>query len=51
MSQPWRVPLDITEDNEVIEATTRKLVQESATWGPVEDWQAELAVRLEQPAE
>jgi catechol-2,3-dioxygenase len=51
VSQPWRVPLDIREDNEVIEATTRKLVQESARWGPVEDWRAELAARLEQGAE
>jgi catechol 2,3-dioxygenase len=44
--QPWRVSLDLTESNDAIEATTRKLIEEGASWGPVDAWRAELAARL-----
>jgi catechol 2,3-dioxygenase len=49
VSQPWRVPLDLADSNDSIEATTRKLIEETATWCPVETWRAELAGRLEHP--
>jgi hypothetical protein len=48
VSQPWRVSLDLSETNDEIEARTRALIEESATWGPVEAWRAELATRLEE---
>src|SRR6202022_2246598 len=35
VSQPWRVPLDLSDGNEEIEATTRKLIEDSATWQPI----------------
>jgi catechol 2,3-dioxygenase-like lactoylglutathione lyase family enzyme len=44
--QPCRVPLDVTASNEAIEAATIALIEESATWRPVETWQAELAGRI-----
>ncbi|MHB8467834.1 MAG: VOC family protein, partial [Acidimicrobiales bacterium] len=47
VSQPWRVALDIEAPNEEIEATTRKLIEDGATWKPVDTWRAELAARLE----
>lgn len=50
VSQPWRVPLDLMASNETIETATRKLIEESATWAPVEDWREELAIRLVQAA-
>lgn len=46
VSQPWRVALDLNLSNQEIEEETRKLIEESATWGPVQTWQAELADRL-----
>jgi catechol 2,3-dioxygenase len=49
--QPWRVALDLAEANESIVSTTRKLIEDSATWAPVEIWQAELAARLAQAEE
>jgi catechol-2,3-dioxygenase len=48
VSQPWRVALDLGESNETIETTTRKLIEGSATWGPVDTWRTELAARLDQ---
>jgi catechol 2,3-dioxygenase len=50
VSQPWRVALDLAESNDTIESTTRKLIEEGATWSPVEAWRADLTARLEQPA-
>jgi catechol-2,3-dioxygenase len=50
VSQPWRVALDLDEPNDAIEATTRALIEEGATWQPVATWRAELAARLEQSA-
>jgi catechol-2,3-dioxygenase len=50
VSQPWRVSLDLSETNDEIEARTRSLIAESATWGPLETWQAQLADRLEEAA-
>jgi catechol 2,3-dioxygenase len=46
VSQPWRVALDLSQSNEQIEATTLALIEQSATWGPVESWRTELAARL-----
>jgi catechol 2,3-dioxygenase len=46
VSQPWRVALDLSESDEAIEATTRKLIEESATWSPIEAWRDDLAERL-----
>ena len=50
VSQPWRVPLDLDASNEEIERTTRKLIEESATWAPIEEWREQLAQRLESGA-
>jgi catechol 2,3-dioxygenase len=47
VSQPWREPLDLSESNHVIEATTRRRIEQTATWCPAETWRAELAARLE----
>jgi catechol-2,3-dioxygenase len=47
VSQPWRVALDIEASNEEIESTTLKLLEDGATWRPIEEWRAEMAVRLE----
>lgn len=46
VSQPWRVALDLDESDEEIRAATRKLIEETATWSPVEEWQQGLATRL-----
>jgi catechol 2,3-dioxygenase len=43
--QPWRVALDLSQPNDVIEATTWALIQD-ATWQPVAGWQADMAARL-----
>jgi catechol 2,3-dioxygenase len=48
VSQPWREPLDLAASNEAIEEETRRLIEQGATWGPVETWRAELAHRLEE---
>jgi catechol 2,3-dioxygenase len=48
--QPWREALDLTEPNDTIEATTRALIEEGATWQPVATWRADLAARLGQAA-
>jgi catechol 2,3-dioxygenase len=48
--QPWREPLDLSASNDAIEATTRARIEDGATWQPVDDWRAELATRLGQPA-
>jgi hypothetical protein len=48
--QPWREPLDLSASNQAIEATTRARIEDGATWQPVDDWRAELAARLGQPA-
>jgi catechol-2,3-dioxygenase len=48
--QPWRAPLDLAEPNATIEARTRSLIEEGATWAPVEEWTAEMAARLGQTA-
>jgi catechol-2,3-dioxygenase len=50
VSQPWRVALDLSESNETIEANTRKLLEEGATWSEVGTWREELAARLQQAA-
>ena len=47
VSQPWRVALDLDQTDEQIRAETLKLIEESATWKPVEEWKKELAARLE----
>jgi catechol 2,3-dioxygenase len=46
VSQPWRVALDLAQSNEAIVSLTRELIEEGATWAPVETWRAELAARL-----
>jgi catechol 2,3-dioxygenase len=47
VSQPWRVALDLDQTDEQIRAETLKLIEESATWKPVEEWKKDLAARLE----
>jgi catechol 2,3-dioxygenase len=51
VSQPWRVALDLAESNESIVSTTRKLIEDTATWAPIATWQAEQAARLAQAEE
>jgi catechol 2,3-dioxygenase len=47
VSQPWRVPLDRSDSDEVIHQTTRKLIEEAGTdWAPIESWKQGLAARL-----
>jgi catechol-2,3-dioxygenase len=46
VSQPWRVALDLDRTDEEIREETLKLIEESATWKPVETWKRELATRL-----
>ncbi|MCW2945719.1 MAG: hypothetical protein JWR24_2436 [Actinoallomurus sp.] len=51
VSQPWRVALDLDRTDEEIREETLKLIEESATWQPVETWKTELATRLGTEAE
>jgi len=44
--QPWRVELDLALSDHEIEQQTRTLIEDGATWAPVEEWRAELAARL-----
>jgi catechol-2,3-dioxygenase len=44
--QPWRVALDLNDSDEMIESTTRKLLEEVGPLRPVDEWSAELADRL-----
>jgi catechol 2,3-dioxygenase len=46
VSQPWREPLDLDESDEVIRNTTKSLIEQTATWSPVNEWTAALASRL-----
>jgi len=46
VSQPWRVALDIADTDEQIREKTLALIQDGATWSPVEQWSKELAERL-----
>lgn len=46
--QPWRVALDLDESDEVIVATTRKLLAEGADWGLAGDWETEMSRKLGQ---
>jgi catechol 2,3-dioxygenase len=45
VSQPWRVPLDLDRSDADIREETRQLIA-GAGWRPVEDWRAEMALRL-----
>ncbi|MBX6391235.1 MAG: VOC family protein [Frankia sp.] len=46
VAQPWRVPLDLTESDQVIRERTKALIEETAIWSPVQTWRAGLAERL-----
>jgi len=46
VSQPWRVALDLTDTDEQIRTKTLKLIEQGATWAPVEQWSRELADRI-----
>jgi catechol 2,3-dioxygenase len=46
VSQPWRVPLDLSESDETIRKATKSMIEETATWSSVEEWTATLASRL-----
>ncbi|WP_396229960.1 VOC family protein, partial [Frankia sp. CpI1-P] len=46
VSQPWRVALDLADTDEVIREKTQALIEETATWSPVETWSASVAQRL-----
>ncbi|THJ75473.1 VOC family protein [Candidatus Frankia alpina] len=46
VSQPWRVALDLADTDEVIREKTQALIEETATWSPVETWSASVAERL-----
>jgi catechol-2,3-dioxygenase len=46
VSQPWRVALDLDDSDSEIHEKTFALIQEKATWAPVESWRDELAKRL-----
>ena len=46
VSQPWRESLDLRDSDEVIHSTTKSLIEQTATWSPVDEWAAELASRL-----
>jgi catechol-2,3-dioxygenase len=46
--QPWRVPLDLSESNDTIVASTAKLLEELGPLVPVEQWSADLHQRLEE---
>jgi catechol 2,3-dioxygenase len=51
VSQPWRVPLDLEESDELIRAATRKLIEDTAeAWAPVATWSDGLAERLSDAA-
>jgi catechol-2,3-dioxygenase len=50
VSQPWRVPLDLAESDEVIREKTLAQVNETATWSPVEVWRQQMAARLDAAA-
>lgn len=47
VSQPWRVALDLGESDEEIRANTLTLIQQSATWSPVEEFRDTMTARLE----
>ncbi|MCU1343863.1 MAG: hypothetical protein JWL70_129, partial [Acidimicrobiia bacterium] len=50
VSQPWRVPLDLSLSNDEIRANTQQQLEATgATWQPVAQWKRELAARLEEP--
>ena len=46
VSQPWRVALDLSKSDEDIHAETKALIEETATWSPVAEWQENMAQRL-----
>jgi catechol 2,3-dioxygenase len=48
VSQPWRVPLDLGDPDDVIRDKTRAMIAEGATWSPVDEWRDRLAARLDQ---
>jgi catechol 2,3-dioxygenase len=50
VSQPWRVALDLDQPDELIHAETLQLIEQTATWQPVQTWQQELAARLNREA-
>ena len=50
VSQPWRVPLDLAESDEVIREKTLAQINETATWSPVEVWRQQVAARLDAAA-
>lgn len=46
VSQPWRVPLDLTLDDGEIVAATERAIRAGADWEPREAWSARVAKRL-----
>lgn len=46
VSQPWRVALDLALSDDEIRAETKRLIEETATWSPVDQWQARMVERL-----
>jgi catechol-2,3-dioxygenase len=50
VSQPWRVPLDLDRSDDAIVEETRALIDETATWMPVEQWRGEMTARLSEGA-
>ena len=46
VSQPWRVALDLSLSNDEIERVTLELLSAEPSWRPVEDWEKDMAAKL-----
>ncbi len=44
--QPWRIALDLTDDDETIVSQTRAALEREGEWEPVDDWRARMATTL-----